>query len=112
MFYLTSTHIVNMRLTSVLQLKAPAFQLSKIMLFTRPNCGLCESAKGVLNEVRSNGKDFDYEEVDITEDRNKKWFDLYAYDVPVIHVENGKSSMKKFMHRLDKQDVSKALEDQ
>lgn len=100
-----------MRWTPILQFKAPAFQLSKIVLFTRPNCGLCESAKGVLNKVRDNGKVFDYEEVNITDDRNQKWFDLYAYDVPVIHVENGKSSMKKFMHRLDEGEVSKALED-
>lgn len=35
--------------------------------------------------------------VDITEPSNKKWFDLYRYEIPVLHYE-GREIMR---HRID-----------
>ena len=31
---------------------------------------------------------FNYEEVDITHPGNEVWFDLYKYDIPVLHINN------------------------
>jgi len=57
------------------------------------NCSLCDDAKEALN--KHNDK-FNLNEVDITAKGNKALFDLYKYDIPVIHL-NGKEIMR---HRV------------
>ncbi|RDD36561.1 Glutaredoxin-like protein C5orf63-like protein [Trichoplax sp. H2] len=60
--------------------------LPKITLFTKKDCPLCEEAKEVILQYRNK---IDYEEVDILCPGNKEWFDLYQFEIPVLHI-NGK----------------------
>lgn len=56
---------------------------SRITLFTRPNCSLCEDAKGVLSRVWDT-RPFEYKEVDVMEAGNETWKNNYEFDVPVV----------------------------
>ena len=61
------------------------WQACRITLFTRPNCGLCDMAKTVLQRVQAETP-FVFKEVNIvggTADA-KAWRDLYDFDVPVV----------------------------
>lgn len=58
-------------------------QAVRITLFTRPNCGLCDSAKTVLASLGER-RPFSYREVDIGKPDAKAWRDLYDFDVPVV----------------------------
>lgn len=58
-------------------------QAVRITLFTRPNCGLCDSAKTVLASLGER-RPFSYREVDIGKPDAQAWRDLYDFDVPVV----------------------------
>lgn len=60
-------------------------QLINLTLFTRSNCSLCETAKLSLTGIRKQG-DVGYEEIDVMSKVNKKWKDLYEFDVPVVRI--------------------------
>lgn len=52
---------------------------TKVTLFTRPKCGLCDGAKTALSTAwDSSTKKFEYVEVDVTKPENGQWFDLYV----------------------------------
>lgn len=80
-----------------------------LTLYSRPNCGLCVQAKDVLRESwEQSTRKFDFKEVDITRPENKEWFDLYAFDVPVIHVDN----KQQWMHRITVPEVVKLVDEE
>lgn len=56
---------------------------SRITLFTRSNCGLCSSAKSVLENVAKK-RSFDYLEVDVMAVGQEKFKNLYEFDTPVV----------------------------
>ena len=62
---------------------ARLYEAVRITLFTRPNCGLCDSAKTVLASLGER-QPFSYREVDIGKPDAKGWRDLYDFDVPVV----------------------------
>lgn len=62
---------------------ARLYNAVRITLFTRPNCGLCDSAKTVLSDLRAR-RPFAYREVDIGRPDAQAWRDLYDFDVPVV----------------------------
>ena len=64
--------------------------LPTLTLYTKEECSLCDEAKEVL---QPHWHMFKFEEVDIEEDGNEKWHDMYCYDIPVFHF-NGKFLMK------------------
>ncbi|AOA63417.1 hypothetical protein PP7435_CHR3-0328 [Komagataella phaffii CBS 7435] len=84
-----------------------AFPKTSIKFFTKENCQLCEEAKLVLQDVlqepqvMERGVDLQY--IDIL--ANEKYFEMYRYDVPVIHIEREDMPIVKYMHRLDKQEI-------
>ena len=65
---------------------------TRITLFTRANCSLCETAKLSLVDVRKR-KEVVYEEIDIMAAGNGKWRDVYEFDVPVV------SSSRVYLYR-------------
>jgi glutaredoxin len=80
---------------------------AQLTLFTRANCGLCETAKERLAEVIKQ-RTVDYKEIDIMAPDQKQWRDHYDFDVPVLHVErvfhtyskpNLITEPQKLMHR-------------
>jgi glutaredoxin len=92
---------------------------ARLTLFTRANCGLCDTAKSRLVLVQKS-RNVDYSEVDIMDPAQKQWRDVYEFDVPVLHVERvfhtyGKpnivSQAKKLMHRFEVQEVEKLIDE-
>jgi glutaredoxin len=75
---------------------------SKVTLYTRAGCHLCDDAKQVLAAARGRAE-FDYEEVDI--DGDAELARRYNDEVPVITI-NG---VKAFKYRLDMKDFLKKL---
>lgn len=64
---------------------------------------LCTNARGILFETLKNeelkNKKIDLNIIDIMKPENSKWFDVYCYDVPVLHVDRDKQDKPlKFMH--------------
>lgn len=84
------------------------FAQRMVTLYTRPNCGLCVEAKNVLRDSwEKSVQKFDYSEVDITLPENKQWYDLYAFDVPVVHVDD----KQQLMHRISMSEVLKLVDE-
>ncbi|DAA72750.1 hypothetical protein H112_00866 [Trichophyton rubrum D6] len=90
-------------------------QNARLTLYSRLNCGLCETAKLTLNNLRQR-KTFEYAEIDVMAPGNQQWKDMYEFDVPVLHVEktlpNGQlSDPKKLFHRFTETEVQKAIDE-
>lgn len=83
-----------------------------VRLFTRPNCGLCAEAKLQI-DAAAQSVEFSYSEIDITMPENTKWYDKYAFDVPVLHVQQSPNSepYKIYMHRLQAHELVEAIND-
>lgn len=81
-----------------------------VRMYTRPNCGLCAQAEYSIEQAAKQAK-FSLKTIDITKPENKESFNLYAFDVPVVHVaptENGEAK-KVFMHRLTTEELLNEL---
>ncbi|KKK17057.1 hypothetical protein P175DRAFT_0491082 [Aspergillus ochraceoroseus IBT 24754] len=95
---------------------ARLFQAARVTLFTRAGCGLCDTAKYNVTQVRKR-RPFNYAEVDIMVPNNKEWKDVYEFDVPVLHVQFAKnaagelSDPKKLFHRFTEQEVESLVGD-
>ena len=92
---------------------------SRLTLFTKADCGLCVTAKQRVDAVRAR-RTVDYTEVDIMEKDNKKWFNGYAFDVPVLHVSRVfhtyskpdiVSEERKLMHRFSEQEIEEMMDE-
>lgn len=57
--------------------------LTRLTLFTRPNCSLCDSAKLVLQAL-GRTKHFEMKQVDVMDPVNKRWKMIYEFDTPVV----------------------------
>jgi len=79
---------------SIFQTRTFATQ-KKLTFFTKPNCSLCVPAKEIIDQVRTK-VEFDLEVVDITQNKNQEWFNLYKYDIPVLHLEGVEISRHHF----------------
>lgn len=55
----------------------------RITLFTRSNCSLCSDAKQVLSNVWDK-RPFEYDEINVMEQSQEKWKDMYEFDTPVV----------------------------
>jgi glutaredoxin len=78
-------------------------QAISLTFFTKDTCKLCTDAKEILNKTLNdevnNNKEIKLKTIDIMDPQNQKWFDVYCYDVPVLHVDReGQLKPVKFMH--------------
>lgn len=92
---------------------------ARLTLFTKSDCGLCDTAKARLSQVQKR-RTIEYREIDIMEEANKKWFNMYAFDVPVLHVSRVMhtspkpdvvSEEKKLMHRFTEEEVEALIDE-
>ena len=58
-----------------------------VTLFTKEECSLCEPVKFLLSKIQRKFP-FEYREVMIDEVGNEKYFELYKYDIPVVHLQD------------------------
>ena len=56
---------------------------SRVTLFTRANCSLCDQAKLELSRAWEK-KPFEFKEVDIMACGQEQWKDVYEFDTPVV----------------------------
>lgn len=76
--------------------------MTRVTLYTRAGCCLCEDAKQILTAARARAS-FEYEEIDI--DRDPHWREQYNEEVPVIAIDGRKAfkyrvSMDEFLKKL------------
>ncbi|EED24201.1 conserved hypothetical protein [Talaromyces stipitatus ATCC 10500] len=99
-----------MRFTRTLLNSQPA----RLTLFTRAQCGLCDTAKLTLSQLQQR-RTFRYNEVDIMAPKNKKWKDVYEFDVPVLHVQpansDEESKLRKLFHRFSEVEIVKVVDE-
>lgn len=55
----------------------------RITFFTRSPCGLCDSAKAVVQNVNKT-RPLQYQEVNVMEPGQERWKDVYEFDTPVV----------------------------
>ncbi|KAK9459639.1 uncharacterized protein V1516DRAFT_538559 [Lipomyces oligophaga] len=89
-------------------------QFPRLTIFSRPNCGLCSEAKlsisKALPKLTTGDKSLQVKEVDILEPENQKWFDKYAYDVPVVYFQLAEDAeIKRIMHHISETDIIKLV---
>ena len=76
--------------------------MSRVTLYTRAGCCLCEDARQALQAARARAA-FELEEIDI--DRHPEWLPLYNDEVPVIAIDGRKAfkykvSTEEFLKKL------------
>ncbi len=76
--------------------------MTRVTLYTRASCCLCEEAKQALAAARARAA-FEFEEIDI--DRHPEWLPLYNEEVPVIAIDGRKAfkykvGVDEFLERL------------
>lgn len=59
----------------------------RITFFTRSPCGLCDTAKAVVQNVKSK-KPFEYKEINVMDNGQDKWKSIYEFDTPVVCVQS------------------------
>lgn len=85
----------------------------KLTFFTKTTCSLCVNAKNVLQSTILEDPikllNPQLSVIDISDPKNKKWFDAYCFDVPVLHVERPGLPLVKFMHYFYKDKLTAEL---
>lgn len=89
---------------------------TRLTLFTRATCGLCDVAKTRIQEFQKK-RPIDYSEIDISAPEHRKWRDVYDFDVPVLHIDKGLgqdeittlNAAKKLMHRFTVDEIVTAV---
>src|SRR6187402_1549433 len=92
------------------------FSATRLTLFTRATCGLCDVAKTRIQEFQKK-RTIDYSEIDISAPEHKTWRDVYDFDVPVLHIDKGLGkdeittldAAKKLMHRFTVDEIESAV---
>lgn len=91
--------------------------LTRLTLFTRANCSLCDTAKNTVAAIRAR-KNLEYREIDVMAEGQKQWKDMYEFDTPVLHVQavprtttesDLLSGAKKLWHRFSAQEIEEAI---
>ncbi|KAL2059625.1 hypothetical protein ABVK25_000918 [Lepraria finkii] len=91
---------------------------ARITLFTRQDCGLCDTAKSVLNSLGKK-RSFEYNEIDVMAPEQEQWKNAYEFDVPVVHIQRVFHTYSKpdiateackLMHRFNEDEVEKLID--
>ena len=61
--------------------------MRELILYSKPNCGLCDKAKALLKTAK-----LEYTEINILE--NPQGMALYAFEIPVLVGSSGQELMK------------------
>lgn len=61
----------------------PRLLACRITLFTRTPCGLCDTAKAVVHNVKAK-RPLDFHEINVMDPGQDKWKKLYEFDTPVV----------------------------
>ncbi|KAJ4317821.1 hypothetical protein N0V94_004735 [Neodidymelliopsis sp. IMI 364377] len=86
----------------------------RITFFTRSPCGLCDTAKAVVQNVNKT-RPLQYQEINVMEPGQERWKEVYEFDTPVIHIDKANApetttSSLKLMHRFKEEDVTSMMD--
>lgn len=76
--------------------------MTKVTVYSKPNCHLCDEAKRAIHEAGCEGQ-FIFEEVNIESDPDL--LERYRYDIPVIAIDG----VEAFRHRVTSEEFRQAL---
>lgn len=81
----------------------------RITFFTRSPCGLCDTAKAVVQNVQAK-RPLEYREINVMDPGQEEWRRLYEFDTPVIHIDKAGApdttvASLKLMHRFNEDEV-------
>ncbi|KIJ69196.1 hypothetical protein HYDPIDRAFT_56545, partial [Hydnomerulius pinastri MD-312] len=62
-------------------------RLTRLTLFSGPNCSLCDVAKAELAKVKKIGREFDLEVINIQDKGQERWKKKYVYWIPALHLD-------------------------
>lgn len=87
----------------------------KLTFFSKPQCGLCEEAKDVIDDTFADSEFARYdlssrmETVNINKD--PIWWKKYCFDIPVLHIEdkNDPSTLKVIMHHFREDELADTI---
>lgn len=79
-----------------------------VTLFTKPDCTLCVPVKFIIRKTQ-HANDFDYQEVNIDDEEQKEWFDLYKYDIPVVHIDGVEVARHRMEEAVFRQILERAI---
>ncbi|CBX92388.1 similar to glutaredoxin domain-containing protein [Plenodomus lingam JN3] len=88
----------------------------RIIFFTRSPCGLCDTAKAVVQSVQAK-RPLEYKEINVMDPGQEEWKNLYEFDTPVIHIdkagvsETTSFSSLKLMHRFTEDEVLQKMDE-
>jgi glutaredoxin len=74
-----------------------------IIIFSKPDCHLCDDMKKVVRQVLANQPDVSLEEIDISDDPDL--LDRYGLEIPVLMID-GKKAAK---YRISEEELTKVL---
>ena len=86
----------------------------KLTFFGKPNCGLCDNAKEVIEDVLNENEELSKARITmeiININKHKHWWDMYCFDIPVLHIENDNepNSLVKIMHFFKEDELIETL---
>ncbi|KAF9695957.1 hypothetical protein EKO04_006116 [Ascochyta lentis] len=87
----------------------------RVTFFTRSPCGLCDTAKAVVQNVNKT-RPLQYQEINVMEPGQERWKEVYEFDTPVIHIDKASTlqtttSSLKLMHRFKEEEVTKLMDE-
>ncbi|KAF1931042.1 uncharacterized protein M421DRAFT_57448 [Didymella exigua CBS 183.55] len=87
----------------------------QVTFFTRSTCGLCDTAKAVVQNVNKT-RPLQYQEINVMEPGQEKWKEVYEFDTPVVHIDKASASETttsslKLMHRFKEEEVTKLMDE-
>ena len=77
--------------------------MTKVTVYSKPNCHLCDEAKAAIHEAGCEGQ-FILEEVNIESDPDL--LERYRYEIPVIAIDG----VEAFRHRVSSDEFRQALQ--
>jgi glutaredoxin len=78
-----------------------------VVLYTKEGCTLCDKVKDVLKGLSQDDYPHSLEQIDITDEEHTEWYDMYKYDIPVLHI----NSAYWTKHRLDETEAKNGLKE-
>ena len=57
----------------------------RITFFTRSPCGLCDTAKTVVQNVNKT-RPLQYQEINVMDPGQERWKEVYEFDTPVVSI--------------------------
>ena len=72
---------------------------SRLTLFTRSNCSLCDTAKTTILELQAK-RTFEYGEIDVMAAGQESWKKIYEFDTPIVSCEPSPFDTRKCIYKL------------